>query len=707
MRRIYRFSTFEFEPGEARLIVGGQPVAVQPKVLDLLAVFVESPGQLLAKERLVERLWPGVHVGEESLTQLVRKLRQALDDDHEHPRCIATVPRKGYRFVAEVEVVDAPRVPANGTAATPTAPTRAPGAATRAPAPIPARFASWRRAALLGLLAFGLLAASIVGRCRQPRPDLFATGQDPRRLTATPAREEMPALSADGALVVYSANTGSGGNLDLWLLSLERGEPVVLAASPLDEWNARLSPSGQQILFARGRPTDLEPELRTLGVVGGEDRLVVPRASSADWSPDGQEVVLGRAVGPGFEIVRRALASGRERRVVALEQAPRAVGWSADGRWVSYLTGREAWVVGADGGEPRRLAEGIANGRSLVWEGGARSLLADASWSAGSSRLLRLALDGRPPETLLVGAAGVHDLTVARDGKSAVFADEHKVRQVWRFAADGRPLEALALPTTIEGFDIDAGGLRLAFTDWDPAPGRGMLTEVELASGERRDLGDGLCPALSPDGSRVASLGVEAATMGLAEIELATGVRRLRAGDAREPGFSDGALFRCPAYAPDGATIAFPAVGDDGVGGLYLLAGESAARRALVGSFGPSAWSPSGRRLAACDFGPDEPFAVVLDVATGVETRTTIPCPFRAGPIWEGEESLWLLADQKVRPTLVRHALDGRELERRELGLARDPTFWGAFDVRRSADGRWWVLVERYESDLYLLTLAH
>lgn len=81
---------------------GGKSVRVEAKTMDLLLVLAENPGRVVSREALVERLWPGVVVGYEALTQAMAKLRRALGDDARNARAIETVAKSGYRLLLEV-----------------------------------------------------------------------------------------------------------------------------------------------------------------------------------------------------------------------------------------------------------------------------------------------------------------------------------------------------------------------------------------------------------------------------------------------------------------------------------------------------------------------------------------------------------------------------------------------------------------------------
>ena len=99
---VYRFGPFDFDQAGCRLSRDGVPIDLPPRLLDLLALLVARPGDLLAKDDLIAEVWPGVFVTDNSLTRAVSDLRRHLGDVAEEPQYIQTVARRGYRFVADV-----------------------------------------------------------------------------------------------------------------------------------------------------------------------------------------------------------------------------------------------------------------------------------------------------------------------------------------------------------------------------------------------------------------------------------------------------------------------------------------------------------------------------------------------------------------------------------------------------------------------------
>lgn len=102
-----RFGLFELDTQARKLYKQGRVVRVQDQPLLVLELLLEKPGQVVTREELRRRLWPGnVYVDFElGLTGAMKRLRQALDDSASNPRFVATAPKSGYRFIAGVEFI--------------------------------------------------------------------------------------------------------------------------------------------------------------------------------------------------------------------------------------------------------------------------------------------------------------------------------------------------------------------------------------------------------------------------------------------------------------------------------------------------------------------------------------------------------------------------------------------------------------------------
>src|SRR5579864_7083866 len=100
-----RFGQLELDLSEGKLLRKGLPVHLANQPLQILAILLEQPGELVSREELCARLWPdGTYVDfDEGLNTAVKKLRYALGDSPDSPVFIETVQRRGYRFIAPIQ----------------------------------------------------------------------------------------------------------------------------------------------------------------------------------------------------------------------------------------------------------------------------------------------------------------------------------------------------------------------------------------------------------------------------------------------------------------------------------------------------------------------------------------------------------------------------------------------------------------------------
>ena len=164
----YGFGDFVLDRSQQEVRrLDGSVLSLSPRLFNALLLFVEHAGELLDKESLMRALWPGLVVDENSLSQVVSSLRRALADDPVASRYIQTVPRRGFRFVADVTALSdsAPEVDASLTRET--GPGTAHASSRR----------RWLHLALLGGTAASLGGVALWTSRRMPRAD------DPARST--------------------------------------------------------------------------------------------------------------------------------------------------------------------------------------------------------------------------------------------------------------------------------------------------------------------------------------------------------------------------------------------------------------------------------------------------------------------------------------------------------------------------------------------
>jgi len=105
------FGPFRLFPAQQLLLEGERPIRLGSRALEILALLVAHRGELVSKEALVARVWPDTFVEEGNLRVHVAALRRALGDGQAGDRYVATVPGRGYRFVAPVTQIEEQRPP--------------------------------------------------------------------------------------------------------------------------------------------------------------------------------------------------------------------------------------------------------------------------------------------------------------------------------------------------------------------------------------------------------------------------------------------------------------------------------------------------------------------------------------------------------------------------------------------------------------------
>lgn len=153
----YEFGRFRLNVAERVLSRDGEVVPLTPKVLDILLTLVEHRGQVVSKEDLMKRVWPDTFVEEGNLTQNISLLRKALGESPGGVQFIETVPRRGYRFVAQINEKLSENAPAISEKAT-----TAYAPVASAEIPVPAAAAPRKRTPAF-VVAAGLVIAGIIG----------------------------------------------------------------------------------------------------------------------------------------------------------------------------------------------------------------------------------------------------------------------------------------------------------------------------------------------------------------------------------------------------------------------------------------------------------------------------------------------------------------------------------------------------------------
>ena len=99
----FQVNDWRVSPRLNRLFRGNDARHVEPKAMDLLVFLAQDPGRVVSKEEIIETVWEGRIIADSALSRVIADLRRALEDDVHDPKYIETIPKRGYRLIADTQ----------------------------------------------------------------------------------------------------------------------------------------------------------------------------------------------------------------------------------------------------------------------------------------------------------------------------------------------------------------------------------------------------------------------------------------------------------------------------------------------------------------------------------------------------------------------------------------------------------------------------
>ncbi len=573
----FAFDPFRLEPATRRLLRNGEPLSLTPKAFDTLLVLVQNRERVVEKAEVLRLVWPDTVVEEANLAQHVFTLRKALGDSPDGARFIATIPKRGYRFVAEVRELP------NGDG--PAAPAMAPPAAM-IPTGTLSRWPPWARVAGLAVAALAVAAISYRlgrGRAQEDAPPSV------QRLTFRRGTLRGARFAPDGRKVVYSA-TWDGHASQVFLGSPDHPEAMPIGPSGTDL--LAISPSNQLAVALRISPLHStmgdRATLAEMPLTGGSPRERLENVLYADWSPDGQALAVVREIAKSRKRLEYPIGTVLHETIPSdCILYPRV---SPDGRRVAFLEcnkpGGPSYlsVVDLKGRKQRLITARILGG--LAW-----SPSGDEVWYTGGiddffPELRAVSLSGR--ERLVARLPGRLE-DVARDGRVLIIRGMPTSGMAGR--APGDPAERdLSWLQGSSAVDLTEDGRHLLFGEYFEGGGvRGRIYLRETDGSPAVQLAEGYPGCLSPDGRWAVIRREGARTLSL----IPTG-----AGEERDLPRTDFDVYKA-AFFPDGRRLLLGGQGPGHSGRLYVQDLETGLTRAITPEMtGAGVVSPDGTRVA-------------------------------------------------------------------------------------------------------------
>jgi len=426
-----QFGDFEIDLQAGKLLRGGQAVKIQPQPLRVLALLTERPGEIVSREELRSRVWgDSMYVEfDQGLNYCVRQIRLALRDDAGHPNYLETLPKQGYRFIAEVRctseesqktaIVSVTVEAADSLSVSP------PSAKASRKLPLRVTF----MAATMVVLAGMGIWSGVARRESLPRP------LDAVRLTRLPVVETDPAFSPDGRSIAFSWNGEKEDNYDIYVTPAGSAAPSRLTWDLGNDMSPAWSPDGRRIAFLRVRSIS-KGSLVMVPSTGGPERVLrdvvldenVYRAMRPllTWVPDGSGIIY-TAVDPESgrsnlyltnlqgTIAHKLFAPGAEGTLGSASPA-----FTPDGKWIAFTE-----VYGPF--QARLLARPVSPGLRFSTEpirisGPEDTLVGSPVWAPTGNRLLyrqdAAVFEWKPGENarqLYVTSAGLGGMSASWD----------------------------------------------------------------------------------------------------------------------------------------------------------------------------------------------------------------------------------------------------------------------------------------------------
>lgn len=652
-----RFGPYEVDLHTHELWKFGTRLKLVGQPFEILSMLIRRRGELVTRDEMRTRLWPSDTFVDfnHGLNAAVNKLREALSDSADDPRYIETLPRRGYRFIAEIEWSGLPQTAraSNPGLAVPVA-SAPPAADSKPPEVVDVPPCGRSRGYIIGGIAASLLlvAGGLVYLRLDNAPLLSArtTVQKTQPLLSI-SNTSGPAFSPDGNKVAFyhEGEDGSG----IFVSHIGSDQPQQLTTHATDccpVW----SPDGRWIAFTRYEGNEhpiyvvsadgseqkhaAEQAVANRVGIGGqkvaalERKLdtggVSPHHGEIDWSPDGQYIVFAGLSG----IYRVSPENPSVRRIV--ETPAGADDWgpqfSPDGQQLLFVRNRqvgepdEIWLLPMAGGEPKRLLS--ERGRITSppqWSSDGRSVIYSSNRS-GHPALLRASLDA-PDSVITITEPGVPawEPAVSRRGYRLAYERILRSLSIWELnvaeASEKKPTLLVSSTSNTDqgpGPQFSPDGKNLAYMS-----DRNGTMEIWVASRDGGNpyqltaVGGAGTPRWSPDSQSIAfdvgtTTGEKIVTVSLRggpPLVLAQGV--------------------CPSWSRDGQWIYFASGNRDGWQ-VYKVSAKGGAPQQVTQHGGHAALeSPDGRYLYYAKNADAEPEIWRVPVGGGEELSVPLVRP--------------------------------------------------------------------------------
>ncbi|MEO6828221.1 MAG: winged helix-turn-helix domain-containing protein [Acidobacteriaceae bacterium] len=400
---------------------------VEPKAMSVLLVLAKQPNHIVSKEDILTAVWPDTFVSEDVLTRCISILRRVTEDDSRHPHFIQTVPKGGYRLVAEITEVPAETlsalpevflpqdaIPLSGSPHGTTPPASA-SSDTLAVQTRGRRRWPWVAVAVLVLFLGGVYLGV-------REKSNATTGTEPAfrtfSLTSSNGEQTQPAFSPYGNSIAFVQDSGTGAARKIFVKAIGSQVQTSLTSADDQEYSPAWSPDGKWIAYLSKSSGGLGIFMAPVDGKGAPIKLYIPEQPSQweqgalSWSPNGASLIFPDHSGtqPNSSIYQLDI---KTRAVHSITSPP--AGWegdlnpaySPDGSKIAFTRASETavrdiyWITLADG-KLHQLTHDRMNIDSLTWSADGTAVIFSSN-RGGKYALWKMALNQKEEQRLPFG----------------------------------------------------------------------------------------------------------------------------------------------------------------------------------------------------------------------------------------------------------------------------------------------------------------
>lgn len=570
----FSLAEWTVEPELNSISKDGMAIHLEPKVMKVLVQLAAAPGQVLSKEHLIQSVWPDTFVSDDVLTRCISVLRREMHDDPHAPRYIQTIPKAGYRLVAEVRHFESLEHLSAGTAGESDAAldlaaadqsespsSTATGQAIAGETAERNQPSFWkRRWMLLGVGVCAVLIAALGIAVWQERLRSIPAVFNIIPLTSYIGQQDQGTFSPDGTRVafVWSNPEDKSGSRNLFIKQIGSETLLRLTNGDESDYSPAWSPDGSKIAYLSSSEKGLA--VYVISSLGGQpQKLYTPHAivhweqRPLSWSPDSKSLVFPDGAPSGISILSLETLQAH-----AVTVPPHVwdgdvnPAFSPDGREIAFVRAiegavRDIYIVAAAGGAPRQVTNDRRIVDTLTWARDSSAILFSSD-RGGKFALWKISRRGGTPQRLPVGT---EDAT-----QPAVSLSNHLL--LYTAGSATWSILGIHLHPTSEA------GARHESSAHEPGKADPVVSSTEQDS----------APSFAPDGSRFA---FQSWRSGSQELWIAS-----RDGlSLRQLTHYGSGLTGSPSFSPDGQQVAFDAR-PEGHSHIFVVSANGGTPRELT-----------------------------------------------------------------------------------------------------------------------------